>query len=45
MLWRFYTVPGNPADGFETKTVEMIARTWAGQWWTHGTVRESAESW
>ncbi len=36
MVWRFYTVPGNPADGFETKTVEMIARTWAGQWWTHG---------
>ena len=36
MVWRFYTVPGNPADGFETKTVEMIAKTWAGEWWKHG---------
>jgi PQQ-dependent dehydrogenase (methanol/ethanol family) len=36
MLWRFYTVPGNPADGFETKTVETIAKTWSGEWWKHG---------
>ena len=33
MAWRFYTVPGNPKDGFETKTVEMIAKTWSGEWW------------
>ena len=37
MLWRFYTVPGNPADGFETKTVEMIApnmgRPVVDAWW------------
>ena len=24
--WRFYTVPGDPQKGFETKTVEMIAQ-------------------
>jgi len=36
MLWRFYTVPGNPKDGFETKTVEMIAKTWNGEWWRYG---------
>lgn len=35
-LWRFYTVPGNPADGFENKAMAMAARTWAGQWWTKG---------
>ena len=36
MAWRFYTVPGNPKDGFETKTVEMIAKTWSGEWWKYG---------
>lgn len=36
MLWRFYTVPGNPADGFESDTLEMAATTWAGEWWTLG---------
>ncbi|MGD9664810.1 MAG: PQQ-dependent dehydrogenase, methanol/ethanol family [Novosphingobium sp.] len=35
-LWRFYTVPGNPADGFENKAMEMAARTWSGQWWKYG---------
>ncbi len=23
--WRFYTVPGNPADGFESETMRMAA--------------------
>jgi len=36
MAWRFYTVPGNPKDGFESKTVEMIAKTWNGEWWRRG---------
>lgn len=36
MAWRFYTVPGNPKDGFETGTVEMIAKTWNGEWWKYG---------
>ena len=34
--WRFYTVPGNPADGFENKTMEMAAKTWTGEWWKFG---------
>ena len=32
-LWRFYTVPGNPADGFENPALEMAAKTWHGEWW------------
>jgi quinohemoprotein ethanol dehydrogenase len=35
-LWRFYLVPGNPADGFENKAMEMAAKTWSGEWWKHG---------
>lgn len=35
-LWRFYTVPGNPADGFENEAMAMAAETWAGEWWQHG---------
>ncbi len=34
--WRFYIVPGNPADGFENKAMEMAAKTWNGEWWKHG---------
>ncbi|HEX5000663.1 MAG TPA: PQQ-dependent dehydrogenase, methanol/ethanol family [Terriglobia bacterium] len=36
MDWRFYTVPGNPKDGFENPILETAARTWAGEWWTLG---------
>jgi quinohemoprotein ethanol dehydrogenase len=36
LLWRFYTVPGNPALGFENKTMEMAAKTWKGEWWKWG---------
>ncbi|HEV7715406.1 MAG TPA: PQQ-binding-like beta-propeller repeat protein, partial [Steroidobacteraceae bacterium] len=35
-VWRFYIVPGNPAKGFESKTVEMAAKTWKGEWWKVG---------
>ena len=35
-LWRFWTVPGDPAKGFENKAMEMAAKTWAGDWWTKG---------
>ena len=35
-LWRFYTVPGNPAEGFENKAMEMAAKTWFGEWWKYG---------
>ena len=34
--WRFYTVPGNPADGFENEAMEMAAKTWTGEWWNYG---------
>lgn len=34
--WRFYTVPGNPADGFESDTMAMAAETWQGEWWQLG---------
>lgn len=36
LLWRFYTVPGNPADGFEDETQAMAAKTWTGEWWRWG---------
>jgi quinohemoprotein ethanol dehydrogenase len=35
-LWRFYTVPGNPAEGFEDETQAMAAKTWSGEWWKYG---------
>jgi len=35
-VWKFYIVPGNPADGFENKAMEMAAKTWTGEWWKHG---------
>ena len=36
LVWRFYTVPGNPDDGFEDETMEMAAQTWTGEWWKLG---------
>jgi quinohemoprotein ethanol dehydrogenase len=34
--WRWYTVPGNPADGFENAAMAMAAETWTGEWWKFG---------
>jgi quinohemoprotein ethanol dehydrogenase len=34
--WRFYIVPGNPADGFENEAMAMAAKTWTGEWWKYG---------
>jgi quinohemoprotein ethanol dehydrogenase len=34
--WRFWIVPGNPADGFENDAMKMAAQTWTGEWWKHG---------
>ena len=34
--WRFWTVPGNPADGFEDEAMAMAAKTWTGEWWKYG---------
>ena len=35
-LWRWYTVPGNPAEGFENDAMAMAAETWHGKWWEFG---------
>jgi PQQ-dependent dehydrogenase (methanol/ethanol family) len=36
-LWRFWTVPGDPAAGFEDKAMEMAAATWKSPgWWKSG---------
>ena len=35
-LWRTYTVPGNPADGFESDAMRAAAETWTGEWWVVG---------
>ena len=36
--WRWYSVPGNPADGFESPDQARAALTWdpAGKWWEAG---------
>jgi PQQ-dependent dehydrogenase (methanol/ethanol family) len=36
MAWRFYTVPGNPAEPFESEAMEQAAATWTGEWWKYG---------
>jgi PQQ-dependent dehydrogenase (methanol/ethanol family) len=36
LAWRFYTVPGSPADGFESAAMKMAAATWSGEWWKLG---------
>lgn len=35
-IWRFYTVPGNPANGFEHPEMKEAAKTWKGEWWKYG---------
>ena len=37
LAWRFFTVPGNPALGFENATLAKAAMTWSGEeWWRWG---------
>ena len=36
MRWRTYTVPGNPAAGFESDAMRRAAATWKGEWWKGG---------
>jgi quinohemoprotein ethanol dehydrogenase len=36
MVWRTYTVPGDPSRGFESKAMEQAAKTWSGEWWKVG---------
>ena len=36
-VWRFYAVPENPNKGFESKAMEIAAKTWLGKdWWQAG---------
>jgi quinohemoprotein ethanol dehydrogenase len=32
-LWRTFTVPGDPARGFESEAMRKAAATWGPQWW------------
>jgi quinohemoprotein ethanol dehydrogenase len=36
MVWRFYTVPGDPSQPFESPILEKAAKTWTGVWWKNG---------
>jgi len=36
LVWRFYTVPGDPSKPFESPILEKAAKTWSGDWWKHG---------
>lgn len=35
-VWRFYSVPGNPALPFESKAMEEASKTWTGNYWEAG---------
>lgn len=39
-VWRFYTVPGNPAAGADNEAsdsvLKMMSDTWTGEWWRNG---------
>jgi quinohemoprotein ethanol dehydrogenase len=34
--WRFYTVPGDPAKGFENEAMRAAAKTWGGEFYKNG---------
>ena len=36
LVWRFYTVPGDPAKGFENAHLAQAAQTWPAGWWKSG---------
>jgi PQQ-dependent dehydrogenase (methanol/ethanol family) len=36
LVWRTFTVPGDPSLGFESKALEIAAKTWHGKWWVAG---------
>jgi PQQ-dependent dehydrogenase (methanol/ethanol family) len=36
LVWRFYTVPGDPSKPFESPALEKAAKTWTGEWWKNG---------
>jgi quinohemoprotein ethanol dehydrogenase len=36
LVWRFYTVPGDPSKPFESPILKEAVKTWSGQWWKNG---------
>jgi len=36
LVWRTYTVPGDPSKGFESDAMKQAAVTWSGEWWKAG---------
>jgi quinohemoprotein ethanol dehydrogenase len=36
LIWRFYTVPGDPSKSFEQPILAQAAKTWSGDWWKNG---------
>jgi len=34
--WRFYTVPGDPKEGPQSKAMADAAKTWGGEWYKFG---------
>jgi len=36
LIWRFYTVPGDPSKPFEQPVLKQAAKTWTGEWWKIG---------
>jgi len=36
LIWRTYTVPGDPSRPFESPALEKAAATWSGEWWKVG---------
>ncbi len=34
--WRFWTVPGDPSQPFESNAMRQAAPTWHGNWWQYG---------
>ncbi|HWG68693.1 MAG TPA: PQQ-dependent dehydrogenase, methanol/ethanol family [Steroidobacteraceae bacterium] len=35
-VWRFYTVPGNPKGGENSRAMRLATPTWHGRWWQFG---------
>ena len=36
LVWRFYTVPGDPSKPSENQILAKAAQTWSGEWWKLG---------
>jgi len=36
LVWRFYTVPGDPSKPVESPILVKAAKTWSGDWWKLG---------